>query len=228
MSSILKPLQLDESPPVTERARSRRKETDLSMKRESTRSALPQLSGNLFAFIPVKEYLLHLPILVIGLGLYLAVTTVLNTVPPAALRNMWVQNSYAPFLLLTGAAHFCFFSYLLLSTRRGFLASLFLTIITFLKLQHVLTNQLIWWAFGLVIVLEVVFLLLKRVVSLLATKFSLPGFQALPQLPNWRSKTGKGLQLPPDLVTTPESALPKPQKPNRRLGRKRKHHFFGK
>jgi hypothetical protein len=221
MSSILKPLQLDESPPVAERARSRRTP-------ETTRIARPRLSVPAFSRIPVKEYVVHLPILVIGLGLYLALVSVLNTVPPAALRNIWVQNSYAPFLLLAGTAHFCLFSYLFLSTRRGFLASLFLTIITFLKLQQVLTNQLIWWALGLVITLEVVFFLIKKIFSLLTAKFTFNGMHSLPQLPRWRNKTGKGLQLPPDLVTTPESTLPKPQKPNRRLGRKRKHHFFGK
>jgi len=203
MPSILRPLQLDESPTDTPvLAKSRRKETPaqkshVDIINASYTPSLPSIQHPSFSFLSLKEYLLHLPILLIGLGLYIGVLFILNTVEPKVVQNVWIQNSYAPLLILVGAAHFCFFSYVFLNTRRGFLASLYLSTILFLKLQQVLTPSLILWTALAIIVVEAMYILLHQIFFRFHHTLTLPKMR-VPKLPSIRH------------------------------GRKRKHHFFGK
>jgi len=217
MSSILRPLQLDESPPEpTTLARSRRVAPPLGkLSRPSVGVTLPKI-------IPVKEYLQHLPILVIGLGLYAVILFVLNTVDPDLVQNVWIPNSYAPLLILVGAANFCFFSYVFLNTRRGFLSGLYLTVLLFLKLQQVLTPSLAIWTAGVFVVTELIFIVLHRIFLRFQPTFRIP---SMPSFPSWR---GSRQDAPSDAVETSPLKPVTPSKKSSRHGRKRKHHFFGK
>lgn len=229
MPSILRPLQLDASPPDSPvLAKSRRKADHSTQKivpadQLVRRLSIPDLP---FQKLPLKEYVLHLPILLIGLAIYAAVLFVLNAVPPRQLQNVWIPNSYAPFLLLVGVGHFCAFSYLFLNTRRGFLTSLFLSIILFLKLQQVLTPQLILWTAIALAVTEAVFIIFHRLLLKFQPNLKLP---QLPRFGTWQPRTRESRTLPTDLVDNSQlKPLPIPKKFSHRQPRKRKHHFFGK
>lgn len=219
MPSILRPLQLDESPPETQTlARSRRRAVPKAL---GTLKA-PPLHFELPAIIPLKEYLHHLPILLIGLGLVGIILFVLNTIEPELLQNVWIQNSYAPFLILVGAANFCIFSYLFLNTRRGFLASLYVTVLLFLKLQQVLTTSLITWTAVAFFITEIIFIVLHRIFLRFQPTLHIPN---MPSFSSWRASRR---EVTGDLIDTSPLKPSSPPKSARRHGRKRKHHFFGK
>lgn len=244
MPSILRPLQLDDSTPETPPlAKSRRPSSSVvtppprrvvksPVLEKKQRVPLAEKDRDLrelpgLNLIPWKSYILHLPILLIGLALYAAILFIFMTVEPRLVQNVWLPNSYAPLLVLVALANFCFFSFVFLNTRRGFLSSLLLLILLFLKLQQVLTTEIILWTAVVIVVAEVSFILLHLLILSVRPRLNLP---ALPKVPQWRQFTLKPhKELPIDLADSSKikSHIELP-KPTSRHGRKRKHHFFGK
>ncbi len=223
MSSILRPLQLEDTTPepVRSLAKSRRPVAPpnkpifrprFSPKEQST---LPSVS---LPAIPWKEYFLHLPILMLGLLAYIGVAFIFLTIEPASIQNVLLPNTYLPLLAVAAAGHFCLFSFLFLNSRRGFLISLGLTALLFLRLQQVLTVPLTFWITLSLISIELAVLLVSRLVS------QAKGTLSLPKLPQWkysasRSEAARNPELQP--FTEPPKHTPK-------HGRKRKRRFFGK
>ncbi len=187
--------------------------------------ALPSI--DFLQVIPLQEYVKHLPILTAGLAGYAGVFFILNFVEPNSIQNVWIPNTYTPLILAAALGHFCVFSFLFLSTRRGFLVSLFLSILLFLRLQDVLTWTITWWVGVLILCLEVLFFLGEKLLTRLQPQMS--RFH-MPNMPQCRRKGKDRTELPSDLVDSVQlKPIEKARKPTtRRHGRKRKYHFFGK
>lgn len=84
-----------------------------------------------------ERYSPYLPTLFVGVALYIVVGYILLNVHPTSWQNILFPNSYLPFHLVLFLANFFVFSFLLLSSRRGYLAACVLGILVFLKLQQV-------------------------------------------------------------------------------------------
>ena len=84
-----------------------------------------------------KQYLAHLPTLLIGLGFSFLSYKILTYIHPDSIKHVLLPNSYLPLLLTIFFALFFLASYLLLNSRRGFFISYFAVIILFLTLQQV-------------------------------------------------------------------------------------------
>ena len=213
MQDFVKPLQLNS----TELAVSRRS-------RESSRSIVPQHSffQKLLQRFPLKRYAQRLPLLTIGILCYIATGCVFLTVEPRSIQHILLTNSYSPIVLLLGTGHFCSFSYLFLNSRRGAVISLVLSAILFLRLQQVLTPQLVAQVIIAGVGLEVAYLLLCVIFQFLHPQLRKLGHRIPKQTPASHAFTETSYEELP----TEQSEQPAHSKRTR--GRKRKHHFFGK
>lgn len=207
MSSILRPLQLDDQPTAQTPGLAR------SRRLTSTQSSVP--ITELLSRIAWKEYLLHAPILLLGLFGYAGVIFIFGWIEPRSIQNVFFPNTYAPLLLVSAAAHFCFFSFVFLNSRRGIITSLVLTILLFLRLQQVLTVPISLWVIGIGGSVEVSYQMLRLFVRRVGPSMTIPALPVLHVLSKPKSKN-----------STTEAAPPPPRQ--RKHGRKRKHHFFGK
>lgn len=90
----------------------------------------------------ISAYFKHLPLLLLAGFFYFLVWQILTHVYPSAIRNYLLPGSYFPLLMLLFAGHFCFFSYLMVNTRRGVLMALALSAILWLQLQRMLDPTL--------------------------------------------------------------------------------------
>lgn len=135
---------------------------------------------------------------------------------------MLLTNSYVPLIIVSGMAHWALFSYLFLSTRLGAIISIVLSALLFLQLQQVLTDQL-----TIQVVIAGVILELAATVLSLVLKALSPKLQTLHgKLPRLKGRKPQDVDLAPPAadITDP----PPPVVPQRKRGRKRQHHFFGK
>ena len=103
------------------------------------------------------RYLKHSKTLALSLPWFVGLAYVVTQVPPQQLANWPAFQGYGLFHLLLFGGNFFLFSFLLLKTRRGFLVSLCLQLLMFLKLQQVVLSPL---AIGGVLCLTIVPLLL--------------------------------------------------------------------
>lgn len=85
------------------------------------------------------QYISRLPTLLCSFVGYGAAAFLFWRIDPATIQNVLVPNTYLPLLLALAEGHFFFFSYVLMNSRRGTLITVALTLLLFLKLQHVLT-----------------------------------------------------------------------------------------
>ncbi len=199
MQSILRPLQLEHKD-LKDFAVSRRKR---------------EIRQSFHQHIPWKEYLFHLPVLLLGVTSYGVVIFIFGWVEPSSIQNLWVANSYAPLLLTVAVGTFLCSSYFFLNSRRGLLLSAGFTAILFLKLQQVLTGSLVLIIVGIIFGIEGLCILLTKVFVQLKPHVHLPNFLAIPLVKS------KHRTMEADFAEPPEPHPPK-------HGRKRKHHFFGK
>lgn len=234
MSSILKPLQLDEpQTKSTNLARSRRKTspkvTEPTVVPHIRRQVPLSASTNSIPFIDSfrsiaghidwKEYLLHLPLLISALLAYCGVIFIFGWIEPRSIQNIFLPNSYAPLLLVCTVANFCLFSYFFLNSRRGIIVSIVITILLFLRLQQVLTLPISLSVILLGGAIEVAYLVLRFFYRKVAHRLSLP---TLPKLP--RKESEQSSLTPQPFASSTAELSPR----QRKHGRKRKHHFFGK
>lgn len=232
MLDILKPLDLDNT---ESKARSRRalKSKAVAQKASNPPVTLPQLpkaslvsllklTQTLFKHFRWKSYLIYFPILVIGLLSYAATAFIFLTIEPRSIQHVLLTNSYAPLIIVSGMAHFALFSYLLLNSRRGAVISLVLSVLLFLQLQQILTQQLATQVVVSGVVIELTVTILSLVVRALH-----PRLQTLhDKLPRLKGRKTQDVDLAPpaaDIIDPPPTAVPQ-----RKRGRKRQHHFFGK
>lgn len=117
------------------------RENERNQKKSSQPSAVVQRKKTILQNSLViklgKQYLAHLPTLLIGLGFSFLSYKIFTLVHPDSIKHFLLPNSYLPLLLVIFFALFFLFSYLLLNSRRGFFISYFAVIILFLKLQQV-------------------------------------------------------------------------------------------
>lgn len=97
-----------------------------------------------------KRYLKHLPLLILSIPFFILIYYILHNVYPQDLGNTPINNSYLGLLIPFFVANSLLFSYLFLNTRRGSSASLFITVLLFLKLQNFIFEY--WWFISIVIV----------------------------------------------------------------------------
>lgn len=88
--------------------------------------------------LPTKNRQDYLGTLLVGIGLMVAVLYIFFRVPPSALQNFLLPNSYFLLLLLWFGATFFISMYLTLSTRRGLLIGVWLTFLIFFQIQKLL------------------------------------------------------------------------------------------
>lgn len=87
-----------------------------------------------------KQYFSHLPTLAMA-GIFAYLTSLLmHQVHPSQVKHFILPNSYLPLLILVFITTFFLVSWMLLNTRRGFLAALALSLILFLRVQQVVLN----------------------------------------------------------------------------------------
>jgi hypothetical protein len=91
----------------------------------------------------IKLYLTHLLTLIIGLCFTFITYNIFKHISPVSIKHFILPNSYLPLLLPLFLSCFFCLSFVLLNTRRGFLTSLIILILTFLKLQAVIFTPLI-------------------------------------------------------------------------------------
>lgn len=91
-------------------------------------------------YIPFRKYFNHLPALIFAIPFYWITYYILTSIFPAQIKNFLLINTYLPLQIPLFIANFFFFSFLTLKTRRGFLISLFISFILFLKLQNVVLD----------------------------------------------------------------------------------------
>lgn len=213
MQDIVKPLQLHS----TELAASRRS-------RESSRDVInqPPLFQNLLQRFPAKKYALRLPILAIGALCYAGSGFIFLTIEPRSIQHILLPNSYSPLVGLLAFGHFCTFSYLFLNSRRGAVISLVLSAIFFLRLQQVLTQEIVLQVVIGGIVIEVVYLVLRAILKLLQPHV----IKLSDRLPKRTTHSRSHADQVAEEQAT--ELLDHPSHPQRKRGRKRKHHFFGK
>jgi len=108
----------------------------------------------------LKKYWCHRSTLLVSLPFYGGVLFYLHFIYPEQIRNFLFPNSYLPLHFYLFVGNFFFFSFLLLSSRRGLVLSLMVTTLLFLKLQTVLS-----WPLGLLVV--VIFAVFEVISSLL-------------------------------------------------------------
>ena len=89
------------------------------------------------------KYVKHIPALGIGLIGYGGLYHVFTNLKPYQIQNIFIPNAYLPVVLLFLLANFFFFSFLLLNSRRGWMVSVYLTFLFFLRLQAVTYNPLV-------------------------------------------------------------------------------------
>lgn len=113
----------------------------------------------------IQRYLRHLPILFFSLIFYGTLIFLTKNYYPDAIRHFILPNTYLPFQLLLFLANWSLFSFIFLHTRRGFLISLILQMLIFLKLQQIsVTPVLVLSIVGGITILEVLLSLSKRLV----------------------------------------------------------------
>lgn len=120
---------------VSESQNNRKIQTSSNIQRNQTQTIKPQK-------IFFSQYLEHLPTLLLAFMSGFGLWKLISTVRPQEIKHFILPNTYLPFLILFFLTIFFITSYFLLNTRRGFFISLFLTIISFLKLQQVILE--IW------------------------------------------------------------------------------------
>lgn len=99
-------------------------------------------------YIPLKKYLRHSPTLFLAIPFYWITYSILTTVFPNQIENFLITKSYLPLQIPLYLGNFFFFSFLTLKTRRGFLISLFIGLILFLRLQNVTLD---WIVVGIIL-----------------------------------------------------------------------------
>jgi len=114
----------------------------------------------------LKRYLSHTPTLILGLFFSYTLIQFLNRVHPSNVKHFLLPNSYLPLLLLVFFAGFFLLSFLLLNSRRGFIGSLWLTIMLFLHVQRVIISiQAIIISLFILMALEILYLFANKTIS---------------------------------------------------------------
>jgi hypothetical protein len=216
MQDIVKPLQLNSA----ELAVSRRSR-ESSLVQSSTQQQ-PPFFQNLVRRFPLKAYALRLPILAIGVLCYVGSGFIFLTIEPRSIQHLLLPNSYSPIVLMLGLGHFCCFSYLFLNSRRGVIVSLVLTALFFLLLQQVLTQEIAAQVVLAGVAAEGIYLLLYALLQLLRPQL----VKLHHRLPKRTVTSHQHAEVSDDELPTelPEQS----SQAQRKRGRERKHHFFGK
>ncbi len=89
------------------------------------------------------SHLSRIGLLIISVCLYGVIFYLMQRIEPEKIKDVVVPNTYLPLLIATAVAHYFFFSFLFLKSRRGILVSLYLTLLLFLQLQEVLTWSIV-------------------------------------------------------------------------------------
>lgn len=84
-----------------------------------------------------KKYLSHLATLILAIFFYYLIWLLMHQVYPAQIKNFIIINAYLPLALLFFLANFFAFSFLLLSSKKGFVLSLLLTLFLEIYLQKI-------------------------------------------------------------------------------------------
>lgn len=112
----------------------------------------------------LARYLRFLPVLLLSLPFYGAVISIITNFRPHQIADTFFSNSYFFLQLPLLIANLLMFSFILLNTRRGLLLSFFLSVLLFLKLQHVLIE----WSW--LIPLALIFVSLELVATQLSKR----------------------------------------------------------
>ena len=87
------------------------------------------------------KYIRTAPFGLLGVISCAALVFILAKIPPTQIANMPLPNTYAPLLLAAFFTSFCTSGYLLQSVKKGLFIALVLTLLLFLRLQHVFIGK---------------------------------------------------------------------------------------
>jgi hypothetical protein len=109
-----------------------------------------------------SSYSKHYLLLVLAVISYSSVGYILHNIPPEQIAHVPLPLAYAPLHIPLFLGNLFLFSFIFLHTRRGFLFALFISLVTFLKLQlFLISTTLILSIFALLLVGEVVLTLVN-------------------------------------------------------------------
>jgi len=148
------------------------KNDDVALTKKQTKSANSPTKWRLSDdFSLLERYQVKLPTLVVG-GIFSALTFALvTTIKPAAIQHIIFENSYLPFLVLIFLSTFFLASYLFLHSRRGYFASLAITLTVWIQITQFYRDWLFLPLFGgIFIAVELLCSRLERLSSRLSDK----------------------------------------------------------
>jgi hypothetical protein len=115
-----------------------------------------QVSSSLTTAPRFLAYVEHWPLLALSIIFWLGTIYILTSVPPSSLNWNWIPQLYLPLQVLTFLGLFFLASFLLLHTRRGYLAAAAIQSLIFLRLQDVtLHAQLVLSLIGIFVIIEI-------------------------------------------------------------------------
>ncbi len=110
----------------------------------------------------LDAYLFHSPTLIAALVFSGLTYFIATNIEPAQIRNWLLPNTYLPLLLSVFISGFFWFSYILLSSRRGFLLAIAAVIFLFLYLQQtIITASIVAAILAPILVIEIIVSLIK-------------------------------------------------------------------
>lgn len=131
---------------------------ELELPREFVNSRNSEKRDNLV------KYLQHLPALILSFLFYLIIFFIFKNFSPELFKNIILENSYLPVLILLFLANFFLFSFIFLNSIKGFVYSFYLLLIVFFKIQDVIFNfPLILILVVSLIVFEIIFKVFSRI-----------------------------------------------------------------
>ncbi len=106
----------------------------------------------------------YLLLLFLGILGYAGCIYIFRMVQPESIANILFYHSYLPLLIVSFCAHFFFWSFIFLHSRRAFFVAIVLTTLLFFKLQAViLTTPLLIGIIGAAVLLELaIFFIFKK------------------------------------------------------------------
>lgn len=105
----------------------------------------------------------YIPLLILSAVAYSLLILGIIYIPPSAVVNFGLPNSYAPFTFIFFCAHFFLFSYIFLNSTRGYILSFLLTFAVLLRLNQVVFTT--WVIIALLCLIALCFFLTQKVTS---------------------------------------------------------------
>jgi hypothetical protein len=110
------------------------------------------------------RYFKHLPTFALALFFYFLLFLIFNNFDPPLFKDIILENSYLPILILFFVANFFLFSFIFLNSVKGFIYSFYFLLIIFLKMQSVVFDFLLISSFvSFLVIFEVILKFLSKI-----------------------------------------------------------------